>query len=76
MMGVTRYQLELLTTLSHREASTGRLTDFDQLLESLSWMPSKESAQFTIRAMVAKGFIAKAPLESRRGCERHHSGII
>lgn len=70
MKGVTAYQLELLTTLSCREAATGRLTDLDQLLETLSWVPSKESAQFTIRALVARGFIAKAPLESRRGRNR------
>jgi len=68
--GVTAYQHELLTTLLRLEQATGRLTDFDQLLEQLSWSPSKESAQFTIRAMIAKGFIAKAPLESRRGRNR------
>ncbi|CAM3317916.1 hypothetical protein [Polaromonas hydrogenivorans] len=33
-------------------------------------MPSKESAQFTIRAMVTKRLIEKAPLESRRGRNR------
>lgn len=70
MKGVTRYQLELITTLSRLETASGRLTDFDQLLETLSWTPSKESAQFTMRALVAKGFIAKCALESRRGRNR------
>ena len=68
--GVTAYQHELLTTLSRLEQATGRLTDFDQLLGQLSWTPSKESAQFTIRAMIAKGFIEKAAIEPRRGRNR------
>lgn len=70
MKGVTRYQLELLSTLRRLEATSGRLTDFDQLLQTLSWMPSKESAQFTVRALITRGFIAKAPLEARRGRNR------
>ena len=70
LKGVTPYQFEILTTLSRLEQSSGRLTDFDQLLETLSWTPSKESAQFSIRAMVGKKFIEKAPLESRRGRNR------
>jgi DNA-binding PadR family transcriptional regulator len=70
LKGVTPYQFEILTTLGRLEALGERLADFDQLLETLSWTPSKESAQFTIRAMVGKKFIEKAPLESRRGRNR------
>lgn len=70
MKGITRYQLEILTQLSRVEKETGKLADFDQLLSSLSWTPTKESAQFTIRAVIGKGFIEKTALESRRGRNR------
>lgn len=68
--GVTAYQFEVLSVLRRLEGSSGQLADFDQLLSQLSWLPSKESAQFTIRAMIGKGFIEKAPLQSRRGRNR------
>ena len=70
MKGVTAYQFELLTKLQGMESTSGRFADFDQLLEQLSWAPSKESAQFTIRAIVRKGFIEKMPTETRRGRNR------
>lgn len=70
MKGVTPYQFELLTKLSGMETASGRFTDLDQLLEQLSWTPSKESVQFTIRAIVKKGFIEKMPVETRRGRNR------
>lgn len=69
MKGVTAYQLEILQKVG--SAGPGLLLDFDQLLESLSWAPSKESAQFTIRALVQKGLLAKSPvLQLRRGRKR------
>jgi hypothetical protein len=70
MKGVTKYQFEVLSRLREIEVETGRLSDFDQLLTRLSWTPTKESAQFTIRAVVGKGFIEKAPVETRRGRNR------
>ena len=43
----------------------------DQLLEKLSWQPTKEAAQFTIRAAVTKKLIAKTErLILRRGRKR------
>lgn len=69
MRGVTPYQLEILTHV--RGASEDESLDFDQLLERLSWRPSKESAQFTIRATITKGLLEKKPdLELRRGRKR------
>lgn len=81
MKGVTPYQTELLMKLRDIEATSGKLVDFDQLLTQLSWAPSKESAQFTIRAVIQKGFMEKRPIETRRGRNRvcyqiTHSGML
>lgn len=70
MKGVTPYQLEIIQKLAAIEKKTGKLPDFDQLLAELSWTPSKESAQFPIRAVITKGLVKKAPLEFRRGRKR------
>jgi hypothetical protein len=68
MKGVTDYQLEILRHVS--EAPESDPLDFDQLLEKLSWAPSKESAQFPIRSLVSKKLLAKGPLTLRRGRKR------
>lgn len=65
MRGMTKYQLEVLRLVA--AGSSDGLIDFDQLLPALSWAPSKDSMQFTIRAMCAKGLIEKRPRELRRG---------
>ena len=70
MKGITPYQLEVMLKLDTLAAAAGRLADFDQLLERLSWKPTKESAQFVVRALVTKGFIEKMPRELRRGRTR------
>ncbi len=69
MKGITPHQLEVLR---HVAAAPGDAPlDFDQLLEKLSWQPTKEAAQFTIRAAVAKKLIAKTErLILRRGRKR------
>jgi predicted transcriptional regulator len=61
--GVTSHQVEVL------KLTLGSSTplDFDQILPELTWEPSKEAAQFTIRALVKKGLLAKLPLQLRRG---------
>jgi hypothetical protein len=69
MRGVTKHQMEMLGHI--RTGGPDGDLDFDQLLDKLSWVPSKESAQFTIRAAVVKGFIMKLPeLQLRRGRNR------
>lgn len=68
MKGVTHYQLEILKHVQ-KGGPDGAL-DFDQLLELLSWRPTKESAQFTIRAVVKKALMLKGDLELRRGRKR------
>lgn len=69
MRGLTAYQIEILQ-LVLAGGEGGAPLDFDQLLERLSWKPSKEAAQFSIRAVVAKGLLAKGELELRRGRRR------
>lgn len=68
MKGVTDKQLEALQLVSvGATAGSGDAIDFDQLLERLTWKPTKQSAQFTIRALIAKGLITKAGQLLRRG---------
>lgn len=69
LRGLTRNQTELLT-LVKAGGPDGHL-DFDQLLDELSWTPTKEAAQFTIRALIKKGVLEKLPeLEFRRSRNR------
>jgi hypothetical protein len=46
------------------------LVDMDQLVETLSYRPSKESLHFSLRALIKQGFIEKAGLELRRTKKR------
>jgi hypothetical protein len=48
----------------------GSFCDLDEIRERLSYTPSKEALQFSIRYLVRKGVIEKRPLESRRGQKR------
>ena len=67
--GLTPYQFEILQHL--QRAKPAEPLDFDQLLELLSWQPSKEAAQFSFRALTRKGLIAKTEkLYLRRGRQR------
>jgi len=68
MKGVTPYQFEILQHVA-AGGDDGPL-DFDQLLDLLSWMPSKASSQFTIRAVMKKGLLTKGDLTFRRGRRR------
>lgn len=69
MRGLTKNQVELLMLV--RAGGPDGDLDFDQLLEQLSWEPSKESAQFTIRALVKRGLLSKlSELQFRRSRKR------
>lgn len=52
--------------------STGKLIacDLDQLITRLSYTPSKESMQFSVRAMMKRGLIYRGEHENRRGRRR------
>lgn len=69
MRGLTKHQQEVLTLVA--KPGPGEMPlDLDELVEKLSWQPTKESLQFTIRALVSKGLIEKRPKELRRGRQR------
>lgn len=71
---LTIKQLEILSIVlggnpdPHRPGDA--LVDMDQLLERLSYEPTKQSLQFSIRALVKRGLIDKGPEVSRRGRRR------
>lgn len=67
MKGVTAYQLEVMIKVGEIGLQTGRFADLDQILDSVSWGPSKESLQFVLRSLIGKGLLEKTARESRRG---------
>lgn len=70
---LTRYQLEMLQLIQkgNPDREEGGCIDFDQLLDRLSWEPTKASCHFSIRALVRRGLIQKTPeLLLRRGRQR------
>ena len=67
--GLTKYQFELLTAVRDSQAK-GYDADLDQLLECLSWEPTKASIQFSIRALMKKDLLAKTGFQTRRGRKR------
>jgi hypothetical protein len=70
MKGISPHQFEILKFLMKRETEVGSLADLDQLIAGLSWNPTKESIQFSIRAMIKKCLIEKAGIQARRGRNR------
>jgi len=45
----------------------GTPTDLDEVIERVSYKPTKQSIQFSIRALVNHGLIEKGAQEKRRG---------
>lgn len=70
MKGVTAYQLETLTHIASGNPDGDGPIDFDRLLDKMSWLPTKQSAQFVIRALVSKKLILKLGTQMRRGRHR------
>lgn len=68
-MHLTVKQIELLTVIGARNEDGGA-TDLDQILERLSYKPTKQSLQFSIRALITHGLIQKDAPEKRRGRTR------
>jgi DNA-binding MarR family transcriptional regulator len=68
-MHLTTKQLELLAVIGARNPDGGA-TDLDQILERLTYKPTKQSLQFSIRALIAHGLIQKDAPEKRRGRTR------
>lgn len=68
-MHLTLKQIELLNTIGRRNTDGGAV-DLDQLIERLTYKPTKQSVQFSIRALIAHGLIQKDAPEKRRGRTR------
>lgn len=65
-MHLTSKQIELMTIIGSGNPD-GTAVDLDQILERLSYHPTKQSLQFSIRALIARDLIKKDPAEKRRG---------
>lgn len=65
-MGLTVKQRDLMTVIFTGNADGSKL-DIDQILENISYDTTKQSLQFSLRALSKKGCIQKMPKEIRRG---------
>jgi DNA-binding PadR family transcriptional regulator len=65
-MNLTNKQLQLINLLGKRN-SDGSALDLDQISDGLPYKPSKQSLQFSIRALIAHGLIQKDAPVHRRG---------
>lgn len=68
-MHLTVKQIELLNVIA-RGDERGKPLDLDQVLDKLTYETTKQSLQFSVRAMVSKGLIFKRGVEKRRGRQR------
>lgn len=68
-MHLTQKQIELLRVIGARNED-GSAVDLDQILELLSYQTTKQSLQFSIRALIAHALIKKDAPEKRRGRTR------
>lgn len=68
---LTKYQVEFLEEIRRGSPEDEGPVDFDQLLDRLSWHPTKASAHFSIRALIRRSLIRKSEgLLLRRGRKR------
>jgi len=65
-MQLTAKQIELLRVINQGNTD-GSPTDLDEVIERVSYKPTKQSIQFSIRALIAHGLIEKGTGEKRRG---------
>lgn len=68
-MELTSKQLSIMNVIV-RGNEDGSVVDLDQILERLEYRTTKESLQFSLRALIAHGLIQKAGREKRRGRSR------
>lgn len=69
MTFMTEKQIEILRRLC-RGNTDGSFLDLDELRERLSYTPTKQSLQFSIRALIRHDMIEKKEREIRRGRRR------
>lgn len=68
-MRVTKKQIALITVIGATN-DDGGFPDIDQILEKLPYVTTKQSLQFSLRALIKNGFAEKRGLELRRGQSR------
>lgn len=68
-MHLTQKQIELLRVIGARNPDGGAV-DLDQILERLTYETTKQSLQFSVRALIAHNLIQKDAPEKRRGRTR------
>ncbi len=68
-MHLTTKQIELLRVISAGNED-GSATDLDEILGRVRYETTKQSLQFSIRALIAHGLIEKKGVEKRRGRQR------
>jgi DNA-binding MarR family transcriptional regulator len=67
-MHLTSKQVELLTVIIKGNGSTH--ADLDQIIERVRYTTTKQSMQFSIRALIKHGLVEKKPIEKIRGRQR------
>lgn len=65
----TGKQTQIMTCIV-RANPDGTFLDIDQLLEALPYDTTKSSIQFSLRALIKKGFIERGELRKRDGQNR------
>jgi len=65
----TAKQIDVLEKIL-KGADNGDFLDTDQLIEKISYNPTKNAFQFTLRYLVKRGLIEKAGLRQRDGRKR------
>lgn len=66
---LTQKQLEILSAVM-RGDDDGGFADLDQVMERLSYAPTKDALQFSMRFLVKRKLVEKKGLQIRRGRKR------
>ncbi|MFP5300025.1 hypothetical protein R2R70_02265 [Cobetia sp. SIMBA_158] len=67
---LTEKQIQIISTIRAHAEVYGVDIDMNQLIESLPYKTTKESLQFSIRALIKKGMVEKGETQTRRGRRR------
>lgn len=73
-MNLTSKQISILGVIAQGNDDKSNV-DLDQIIERLSYKTSKESIQFSIRALISRELIVKCEHENRRGRKRVVIGL-
>lgn len=65
-MALTKKQIQLLNTIKSGDDVDDPL-DLDDILDALPYQTTKQSLQFSIRALINKGMIERSELRKRGG---------